>query len=430
MIRQWPLAAYSALALPLAMAMLPIYMMAPKYYSDSLGVSLTALGVTLFAIRLIDTVQDPFIGRLVDRLAKHRSAWAVLMVLAAIVLALSFALLFMPSLIVAEQVASASSNQTVLLLWLAFTLVLVYTAHSCLNVCYLAWGARLTDDQAGRARVTGWREASGVIGVVAASVLPVLWAAQYGETQAYAWFALVFAVVLMIALVVTLLGSPRPILVASQSRSNWRLALKSSAIRRLYWFYLFNATSAAIPATLILFFVDDVLQAKGQAGLFLGVYFLAGLLTLPLWVRYSDKVGKRRAWAAGAVMASMALMGAALLGAGDIWLYVLVCAVSGAALGADLALPPAMLADAIAPAQRANTGLYFGFWALIAKFSLALAAGAALPLLGGLGYVPGEPATAGVLSLLYAILPVAFKVMAAWVIWPAPTKFNQAESLS
>jgi glycoside/pentoside/hexuronide:cation symporter, GPH family len=129
-------------------------------------------------------------------------------------------------------------------------------------------------------------------------------------------------------------------------------------------------------------------------------------------------------------MASMALVTAALLGAGDVWLYVLVCAVSGAALGADLALPPAMLADAIEPAERANTGLYFGFWALIAKFSLALAAGAALPLLGTLGYVPGEPATAGVLSVLYAVLPVAFKLMAAWVIWPAGAKLNQVESLS
>lgn len=428
MIRQWPLAAYSALALPLAMAMLPIYMMAPKYYGDSLGVSLTALGVTLFAVRLVDTAQDPFIGRLVDWLAKFKRGWAVMMVVAALALALGFALLFMPSL--AGLGEAAWTSQTAVLLWLAGSLVLVYTAHSCLNVCYLAWGARLTDDESGRARVTGWREASGVVGVVLASVLPVLWVAQMGEASAYARFAGVFAVVLALGLLVTLLGSPKPILATPKHRPHWRVALKSAGIRRLYWFYLFNATSAAIPATLILFFVDDVLQATGQAGLFLGVYFLSGLATLPLWVRYADKVGKVRAWGVGAVMASVALMGAALLGAGDVWLYVLVCAVSGAALGADLALPPAMLADAIAPSQRANTGLYFGVWALIAKFSLALAAGAALPLLGGLGYVPGEPATAGVLSLLYAVLPVAFKVLAAWVIWPRSAKFNSVESLS
>jgi Na+/melibiose symporter-like transporter len=76
-----------------------------------------------------------------------------------------------------------------------------------------------------------------------------------------------------------------------------------------------------------------------------------------------------------------------------------------------------MLADAIPPDQRSSTGLYFGVWALIAKFSLALAAGASLPLLGWLGYVPGQPQTAGSLSLLYAVLPVAIKLMAVAVLF-------------
>ena len=409
MIRQWPLAAYSALALPLAMAMLPIYMLAPKYYSDSLGVSLTALGVTLFAVRLIDTAQDPLIGRLVDWLARFKRGWAVLMMAAAVCLATGFGLLFLP----------AVTGQAALLWWLALSLVLVYTAHSCMNVCYLAWGARLTDDERARARVTGWREASGVIGVVLASVLPVIWIAQMGERSGYRTFAVFFAVLLALGLLVTLLGSPKPILMPARERTDWREPLRHRRIRRLYAFFLFNATSAAIPATLILFFVDDVLQAPGQAGLFLAVYFLAGLSMLPLWVRFSDRVGKVRAWGAGAVMASLALMSAAFLGPGDVWAYVAVCAVSGAALGADLALPPAMLADAIEPQERMNTGLYFGVWALVAKFSLALAAGAALPLLGLLGYVPGNPDSAFALSWLYAVLPVSFKLIAAWIIWPA-----------
>lgn len=414
MIRQWPLVAYSALAMPLAMAMLPIYMLAPKYYSDSLGVGLTTLGATLLATRLIDTAQDPFIGRLVDWLSRFRHGWAVLMVCASACLALGMGLLFLP----------IAQTSTGLVVWLALSLLLVYTAHSCLNVCYLAWGARLTDDQAGRARVTGWREASGVVGVVLASVLPVLWVQQMGPRDGYAAFAGLFALVLIGTLVLTLIGSPRPILVVSRAHLPWRLALQNPVIRRLYGFYLLNATSAAIPATLILFYVDDVLQVSGQAGLFLGLYFLAGLVTLPLWVRWSDSIGKVRAWGVGSVIASAALLTAGFLGSGDVWIYALVCIVSGAALGADLALPPAMLADAIVPAQRANTGLYFGFWALIAKLALALAAGAALPLLGQLGYQPGVPATAGVLAWLYAMLPVLFKALAACIIWPAANRFK------
>ena len=51
--------AYAMLGLPLAMAMLPIYMISPKFYGDTLGVSLSALGFVLFATRILDTAQDP-----------------------------------------------------------------------------------------------------------------------------------------------------------------------------------------------------------------------------------------------------------------------------------------------------------------------------------------------------------------------------------
>ena len=410
MIRQWSLLAYSALAFPLAMAMLPIYMVAPKFYSATLGVGLTAIGFTLLLVRLVDTLQDPLIGRLVDWLTRYRHGWTILLMGSAVALAAGFALLFAPTV----------QGQNALLLWMAGSLILVYTAHSLMNVCYLAWGARLTDDLAGRARVTAWREASGVFGVVLASVLPAIWVAQHGPEIGYRYFTVAFVLALMLGLAITLKFSVRPIVVVSRERPDWRSALAQPAVRRLYGFYLLNATSAAIPATLILFYVDDVLQQPGKEGLFLGVYFLAGLLTLPFWVKLSDRWGKVRAWLAGSVLASAALATAAFLGSGDVLPYVLVCLVSGAALGADLALPPAMLADAIPPAQRSNTGLYFGVWALIAKLSLALAAGAALPLLGLFGYVPGDPQTAGRLSLLYAVLPIGFKVLAAVVIWPRP----------
>jgi len=409
-IRQWSLTAYSALAFPLAMAMLPIYMVAPKFYSATLGASLAAVGLTLFFVRLIDTFQDPLIGRLVDWLTRYKYGWSVLLVSAGVGLAIGFALLFAPMV----------TGQSALLWWLAGSLVLVYTAHSLMNVCYLAWGARLTDDEAGRARVTAWREASGVFGVVLASVLPAVWVAEHGALVGYRYFTFAFVVALVLGLALTLKFSPRPIVALISERPDWRSAMAQPVVRRLYAFYLFNATAAAIPATLILFYVDDVLQQPGREGLFLGVYFLAGLSTLPLWVKLSDRLGKIKAWLLGSVLASAALGTAAFLGSGDVVLYALVCLLSGAALGADLALPPAMLADAIPVSQRANTGLYFGVWALIAKLSLALAAGAALPLLGLFGYVPGEPSTAGHLALLYAVLPIGFKALAAWVIWPRP----------
>lgn len=400
------LSAYGALGLPLAMAMLPVYIMSPKFYGDTLGVDIAILGAVLFLARLVDTVQDPFIGRLVDFLQPRRHGWTWLMGLSTVFLGIGFVMLFSP----------AVEGQFALLVWLVGCLVIVYTAHSMMNVCYLAWGARLTDDITGRARVTAWREAFGLVGVVMASVVPAVWAASMGAAKGYVMFAWCFVVILVVGVLITLRFSPRPRLEQHSHSRSFTVALSVPMIRRVMFFYLFNAVSAAIPATLILFYIDDVLQLPAQAGVFLGLYFLSGLLALPLWVRLSDRIGKKQAWVVGSVLAVLALATAGFLQAGDALAYGLVCVAAGLALGADLALPPAMLADAIPAENRSSTGVYFGVWALIAKLSLALAAGLALPILGFLGYQPGTPGSATSLAMVYAWLPIFFKCCAFAVI--------------
>jgi Na+/melibiose symporter-like transporter len=402
------LAGYAALSLPMAMGMLPIYMISPKFYGDSLGVDLAALGAVLFLTRLLDTAQDPLIGRLVDLLQRTRQGWPMLMGLSTIVLAIGFVMLFSPP----------QWREAGLLVWLAVSLVIVYGAHSLISICYMTWGARLTDEVSGRARVTAWREAFGLIGVVVASVLPSFWVSDLGPRAGYQLFAWVFVVLLFVGLACTLAFSPKPQIVTGLSLKGWRPALAAKSVRRILWFYFFNSIAVAVPATLVLFYIDDVVQMPDQAGVFLGLYFLAGMLTLPLWVTLSDRIGKSRAWLTGTCLAVIALLCSAWVGAGDGLAYGAICLAAGAALGADVALPPAMLADAIPRAHRQNTGLYFGIWVLIGKFALAVAAGLSLPGLKALSYQPGQPSTAEALVALYVFLPIVFKALASLALLP------------
>lgn len=399
---------YAALSLPMAMAMLPIYMISPKFYGDSLGLDLALLGAVLFLTRLLDTAQDPLIGRLVDVLQRKKYGWMSLMVISTIILAAGFVMLYSPPF----------WSESGLFFWLAISLIIVYASHSLINICYLTWGARLTDDIAGRSRVTAWREAFGLIGVVVASVLPSFWVSDLGAREGYKQFAWVFVVLLGVGLSITLWLSPRPQITAGQSLEGWRHALAPRGVRRVMWFYLFNAIAVAIPATLVLFYIDDVIQMPDAGGWFLGAYFFSGMLTLPGWVALSDRIGKARAWLVGTCIAVIALLAAGWLGAGDGWMYGLVCLAAGAALGADVALPPAMLADAIPKEHRQSTGLYFGIWVLIGKFALAVAAGLALPSLKVLGYQPGQSQTTGALIVLYVFLPMVFKALATLALLP------------
>ena len=93
-----------------------------------------------------------------------------------------------------------------------------------------------------------------------------------------------------------------------------------------------------------------------------------------------------------------------------------------AALGADLALPAALLAD-IAEGEgdggHARAGASFGWWNLVAKLNLALAAGLALPLLAWLGYRPGsvDDEARAALAAVYCLAPLALKLLAAALCW-------------
>ena len=73
---------YGALALPLAALNLPLYVYLPTFYSAELGLDLAARGwVVLLLARLFDTVIDPLMGELSDRLATplgHRRPWLIL----------------------------------------------------------------------------------------------------------------------------------------------------------------------------------------------------------------------------------------------------------------------------------------------------------------------------------------------------------------
>jgi Na+/melibiose symporter-like transporter len=171
----------------------------------------------------------------------------------------------------------------------------------------------------------------------------------------------------------------------------------------------------------VLFFVRDRLQAPEWAGALLLAYFLAAGAAVPLWTRIARRLGLVRTWLLAMVLACTAFVWAAGLGAGDVVAFLLVCVISGTALGADLVVPAALLTGVVQRAghDRAHEGRYVGWWSALTKLNLALAAGLALPLLDLAGYTPGtrSPQALTALALAYAGLPCAIKLLAAAAVW-------------
>ncbi|WP_282099182.1 MFS transporter [Deefgea sp. CFH1-16] len=283
-------ASYGLLGLPLAMAALPVYVQIPAFYSGQLGLALGLTGWVLFLARLVDTFQDPLLGRWIDRLNGNISTWFWG---SAALLALAFLGLWLPPV--------PTGNTMYLALWLAAMLIAAYTAHSMLNIAYLTWGARIdagasTSDQ-GLLGAAAWREGAGLLGVILASVIPS-WimsrpaAAALNSNLSY--YSIAFAAILLLAVSVLLKFAPawqraKGTATAPSWRATWALMKAHQGFRQLLPPYFLNAISVAIPSTLALFFINDRLQAPSYAGAFLASYFIAAAIGLPLWVMAAKK---------------------------------------------------------------------------------------------------------------------------------------------
>ena len=394
--------AYGLLGLPLAFVALPLYVILPNYYAKEFGVPLAILGAILLGARLFDAVIDPLLGRLSDRLFS-RSANAVLQagVLAAVVLALGFGLLFFP------QVTAPSA----LIVWASVMLVVTYAAYSFLSVSHQSWGAMLGGNETERSRIVAWREALGLVGVVMASVTPVALGmpattAVFFVTLAIGWLAWTRAVQPVVKKNAGL--NPSAI---------WR-PFEHSNFKRLLLVFTLNGTASAVPATLVLFFIQDRLQAPAsQEPLFLGSYFLTAALSIPLWLAAVKRIGLAKTWLCGMALSIAVFSWATQIGSGQTTAFLIICALSGVALGTDLALPGALLAGVIQSNGDSGKaeGAYFGWWNFAIKLNLALAAGLALPLLGVFGYAPGvrSPEALNALVMAYCVLPCVLKLAAS-----------------
>lgn len=400
--------AYGTLGLPLAFAALPIYIHTPKLYAEGLGLPLALVGAVLLGVRVFDAVTDPLIGWASDRFAARR-AWIV----AAIPL-LAFGL----AGLLAPPVGAGAE-------WLAGALLLVTVGYSVASINYHAWGAELADTPEARTRLVACREGFALAGIVLAAALP---AALGGDTVvSMAILGGIFPSLLALGAVCTLVFAPGGLPARNSHASVWgalRGALACRPFARLLMAFAANGIAAAVPAATVLFFIADVLQAESQSGLFLILYFAAGAASMPLWVRLARVLGKLHAWMLGMLLAVLVFGWAATLEAGAVPAFALICVLSGVALGADLALPAAMLADLLArDAAQAEprAGAWFGWWNFVAKANLALGAGLALPLLDWLGYTPGtrDAAALTALAAVYGLLPVVLKILAAVVLWRA-----------
>lgn len=414
--------AYAAPAFALAVVGIPVYVYLPKFYTDVVGVHITALGYILLAVRLFDAVTDPALGLLSDRTDTRYGRRRPYIVGGSLLLAGSIFFLFNPPMM----------GRTAETVWFSVGIFSLFLFWTVVTVPYESLGPEITFNYHERTTLFGMRDGALIAGTLAAASAPAIIDAALGlpdtgegERTAFFWMSAIYAP-LVIASCVWCVFAVRE-LPRSEGRSwgglisGYGQVFQNRPFVILLIAYTVSAVGSNLPATLILYYVEYVLESD-KADLFLLIYFVTGVIFMPGWIWLSGRADKKRAWLTAIGVNTGAFIGVFFLGPGDTAMYGILVFLSGVGLGGTLALPSSIQADVIDYDElrwgERREGRYIGLWSIAKKLAAALGVGVGLSVLGVSGYEPNIPQPEGVrftLRVLYALVPSLFNLIAFFI---------------
>jgi len=409
--------AYALPAFAMAVVGIPVYIYIPKFYTDIMGLDIAVVGAGLLGLRLFDAVTDPIMGLISDGTASPLGRRRPYIAAGALFLCLAITCLFNPPQLTVPGTTA----------WFFTWIALVFLAWTVAVVPYESLGPELISDYHQRTVLFGYRDGFLIAGTMAAATAPVVIRSFLGDapqTDQAVFRIMSFIYVPLIlsccGICVLLVTEARPVRRAPSVHLKQALAatFQNRPFVILLLAFSFSAVAAQMPATLILFYVEYVLESP-HAEMFLLIYFVSGIALLPAWVWVAGRIGKKAAWMASMGINTGAFFFVFWLGPGDALAYgALVCA-SGVGFGASLALPSSLTADVIdydqAQSGKRREGQYIGIFSVAKKMAGATGAGIGLWVLGLFGYVPGEaqsPQVVLALRSLYALVPCLLSVIA------------------
>ena len=385
------------------MAGLPVYIHAPKYFVDVYGISLVTMGVIIFFLRLVDVFQDPILGIIASKTTRFGALPIALSVVAMCV-----------GMIMLFAIQSPVSPS----LWFSISLFLVFSGFSFAYIRSYAQGL-INLGAKDQIRLARWREVGTTLGICVAAILPTT--LLLVSADGYPLFAIFFCLVAILALmhVWSQFPASNSFQHSQNSFSSLLSATRNLRIRNLLFLALVNSSPVALSSTLFLFFVESRLNAPDWAGIFLILFFLAAAIATPFWTKLADVHGVFKILKISMLLSIISFFGATFLAEGDGLIFSAICLLSGATVGADLALLPVLFARQIENSSIVPD-LGFSLWNFVSKATLAFAAVISLPLLELVGFNSSGPNSENALLALtfgYAVLPCILKCISIFLLF-------------
>jgi len=415
------LGAFGLPSIPISALGLPIVVYLPPFYGHDMGLSLSVVGTVFMLARFWDVFTDPVLGMVSDRFPSRWGRRRHWIVLSAPILIGAAYMLFMPS-------------PPVTWMYLAGWMFILYIGWTLITISHMSWGAELSEDYDERSTIQGVREFLLIFGMFTVLALPAIIeqvsdaaAAGPAKIAAMGWFIIILLPI-TIGLAVWL--TPEFPSKAHQQipwKRAWAIIAKNRLLQRVLVADLLVNIAPAITGSLYIFFASYVMELPKSASLLLLVYFIAGFVGIPAWIRMSHWAGKHKTLAIAMVYGAITLPLVVFFPRGEFWWLFIGNSLYGVAYGAGSFLLRSIMADVIdtdylETGQR-RTGLYYSLLSMTAKVGAALAVGITYPLLDLIQFKPGgenSPETLNQFMAMYVTLPAIVMLAAAVVMWRFP----------
>lgn len=366
-----------------------------KFFTDGALILPALASSALLVGKIWDAINDPLMGWLTDRSTHRLGKRRVFMLFGAVPLGISIALLwFVP----------AGMPALWTFVWIALTFTLFDTLWTLTNVPYYALTSELTDDYDERSSLTAYRMVMAVPAyLVGAAITPAIVGAFALQRTGYAAVGIIYGVLATLALLACAFGIRERKITHTPPKStpplqSLKIALQNKPFVRLLAAYIVVNLAFALIKTLMAYFLQYQLNMAAETTLAMGLMLVCVTLSLFVWKKISESLDKGPSYAAGMLIGALAVSLTFFLPhEKTVWIYP-IAALAGFGFGAQWIFPWAMVAD-VADVDRAKTGeqrsgMYYGVWGLVTKFSEALAIASSGWILTGFGYVANVEQTA------------------------------------
>ncbi len=408
------LLAFSLGSIPAYMliGMLSTYL--PPFYAGKMGISLTAIGLTIGALRLADLGVDLALGWLMDNTRTPIGRYRPWYLAGLPVLWVAVYKVFNPPV---------HPDTAYLFTWY----ILLYVAYSMLVLGHSAWAASISGSYNERSRMFGWMLGVGVAGSALLQATPLLThgrirPADPASIPTIGWIIMAVATVAVLA--ATLATPERTPSVAGKARAtlkDYLAVFTNKSMLRLLGADLFLILGPGASAPIYLFFFHESKQfALGDVSLLLIPYGAAGILGAPFWARVAQKLGKHRTVQIAGLGYAVTQTILMLVPAGLFWPTFLSMFSVGFCGSAFIVLIRAMVAD-VADEVRLQTGhersgVLYALVTLTQKLGSSLAVTIIYPILDLVGFVakPGAhntPEAIRGLNMCYVFAPIILVII-------------------